>query len=281
MEKFWHILDERLDLCKDALVLKDSLLRGASANISPIHWRYGAIARLGENDTIDKYLHGGYSTISLGYIGIYEMAKVMTNESHTSGNGKEFALKVMQYLNDKCNEWKTSVDGLEGCSLYGTPSESLTYKFSKTLKKRFGEICGVTDKLWQTNSYHVNVMEEINAFDKLSIEAEFQKLSLGGCVSYVELPDMTKNLDALSEIVDHMYNTMQYAEINLRGGDYCAECGYVGEMGIVDGHWECPNCGCKDTNKMSIARRVCGYINASPEINGGKMNEFENRVMHL
>jgi ribonucleoside-triphosphate reductase len=281
MDKFWSILDERLELCKDALILRDSLLRGASANVSPIHWRYGGLARLGENDTIDKFLHGGYSTISLGYIGVYEMTQVMIGESHTEEEGKKFALAVMQHLNDKAKYWKENIDGLEGCSVYGTPSESLTYKFSKTLRKRFGEICGITDKDWQTNSYHVNVMEEIDAFTKLSIESEFQKLSPGGCVSYVELPDMTKNLDALSEIIEHMYNTMQYAEINLRGGDYCGNCGYTGEMEIVDGHWKCPHCGNTDTNKMSISRRVCGYINASPEINKGKMNEFENRVLHM
>lgn len=280
-EKFWNILDERLELCKEAMLIKDHLLRGASANVSPIHWRYGSVARLGENDIIDKYLDNGYSSISLGYIGCYEMCKVMTGESNTSEIGSEFQERVMKHLEEKTIEWR-NIPGLNGASLYGTPSESLTYKFAQKTRNRFGEICGITDKDWFTNSYHINVCEECNAFDKLSFESQYQKMSKGGAVSYVEIPDMNHNLEALSEIITHMYNTIQYAEVNTTGGDYCAACGYEGELQIDEkSNWYCPQCGNRDKNKMSACRRVCGYLNASMDINKGKMSEFKHRVKHI
>ena len=280
-EKFWNILDERLELCKEAMLIKDHLLRGASANVSPIHWRYGSVARLGENDIIDKYLDDGYSSISLGYIGCYEMCKVMTGESNTSEIGSEFQERVMKHLEEKTIEWR-NIPGLNGASLYGTPSESLTYKFAQKTRNRFGEICGITDKDWFTNSYHINVCEECNAFDKLSFESQYQKMSKGGAVSYVEIPDMNHNLEALSEIITHMYNTIQYAEVNTTGGDYCAACGYEGELQIdEESNWYCPQCGNRDKNKLSACRRVCGYLNASMDINKGKMSEFKHRVKHI
>lgn len=280
-EKFWNILDERLELCKEAMLIKDHLLRGASANVSPIHWRYGSVARLGENDIIDKYLDDGYSSISLGYIGCYEMCKVMTGESNTSEIGSEFQERVMKHLEEKTIEWR-NIPGLNGASLYGTPSESLTYKFAQKTRNRFGEICGITDKDWFTNSYHINVCEECNAFDKLSFESQYQKMSKGGAVSYVEIPDMNHNLEALSEIITHMYNTIQYAEVNTTGGDYCAACGYEGELQIDEkSNWYCPQCGNRDKNKLSACRRVCGYLNASMDINKGKMSEFKHRVKHI
>lgn len=280
-EKFWNILDERLELCKEAMLIKDHLLRGASANVSPIHWRYGSVARLGENDIIDKYLDDGYSSISLGYIGCYEMCKVMTGESNTSEIGSKFQERVMKHLEEKTIEWRNT-PGLNGASLYGTPSESLTYKFAQKTRNRFGEICGITDKDWFTNSYHINVCEECNAFDKLSFESQYQKMSKGGAVSYVEIPDMNHNLEALSEIITHMYNTIQYAEVNTTGGDYCAACGYEGELQIdEESNWYCPQCGNRDKNKLSACRRVCGYLNASMDINKGKMSEFKHRVKHI
>lgn len=280
-DKFWGILEERLELCKEALLIKDSLLRGASANVSPIHWRYGSISRLSENDVIDKYLDDGYSSISLGYIGCYEMCMVMTGESNTTEVGAEFQRRVMEYLEKKTIEWR-SIPGLNGASLYGTPSESLTYKFAQKTRNRFGEICGITDKEWFTNSYHINVCEECNAFDKLSFESQYQKMSKGGAVSYVEIPDMNHNLEALSEIITHMYNTIQYAEVNTTGGDYCAACGYEGELQIdEESNWYCPQCGNRDKNKLSACRRVCGYLNASMDINKGKMSEFKHRVKHI
>lgn len=278
--KFWRILDERLELCKDALIIKDNLLAQATSDVSPIHWQYGALARLEKGESILPLLRNGYSSISLGYIGLYEMTLAMKGVSHTSETGREFALKVMKYLEDKTIEWR-KIDSLNGCSLYGTPSESLCYKFSRTLKKRFGEICGITDKEWQTNSYHVNVMEEINAFDKLKVESDFQRLSKGGAVSYVELPYMCDNLEALSELVNYMYDTIQYAEINTRAGDSCAECGFEGEMACTeDGEWYCPQCGCKDRDKLTVVRRTCGYI-GSTFWNKGKTQEINNRVLHL
>lgn len=280
-EKFWNILDERLELCKEAMLIKDHLLRGASANVSPIHWRYGSVARLGENDIIDKYLDDGYSSISLGYIGCYEMCKVMTGESNTSEIGSKFQERVMKHLEEKTIEWR-NIPGLNGASLYGTPSESLTYEFAQKTRNRFGEICGITDKDWFTNSYHINVCEECNAFDKLSFESQYQKMSKGGAVSYVEIPDMNHNLEALSEIITYMYNTIQYAEVNTTGGDYCAACGYEGELQIdEESNWYCPQCGNRDKNKLSACRRVCGYLNASMDINKGKMSEFKHRVKHI
>lgn len=280
MERFWAILDERLELCKDALLLKDKLLRGAKAEVSPIHWLYGAIGRLNKGETIDKFLKGGYSSISLGYIGVYEMVKVMIGESNTSEKGSEFAYQVMKYLEDKTIEWR-KIDGLNGCSLYGTPSESLCYKFAQKTQNRFGIIPDITDKEWFTNSYHVNVMECINAFDKLAFESKYQKISKGGAVSYIEVPNMDNNLEALSEVVDFMYNTIQYAEINTRNGDSCGECGYSGEIGLNDKEeWECPQCHSTDKNKLTVVRRTCGYIGSS-WWNKGKTQEINNRVLHL
>lgn len=280
MERFWDILDERLELCKDALILKDKLLRGAKAEVSPIHWLYGAIGRLNKGETIDKFLKNGYSSISLGYIGVYEMVKVMIGESNTSEKGSEFAYQVMKHLEDKTIEWR-SIDGLHGCSLYGTPSESLCYKFAQKTQNRFGVIPDITDKEWFTNSYHVNVMEAINAFEKLAFESRYQKLSKGGAVSYIEVPNMDNNLEALSEVVDFMYNTIQYAEINTRNGDSCGNCGYTGEIGLnEDGEWECPQCHCTDKNKLTVVRRTCGYIGSS-WWNKGKTQEINNRVLHL
>lgn len=282
LDDFWKILDERLDLVKDALILKDSLLRGTSANVSPIHWRHGAIARLGEHDTIDKYLHNGYSSISLGFIGLYEMCQALIGKSNTTPEGTELCLKVMHKLEDTAKYWKENVDGLEGCSVYSTPSESLCYKFALKTRKRFGKIENVTDRDWFTNSYHVFVEEPIDAFSKLTFESQFQNLSKGGAVSYVELPDMSKNLEGLSQIIEHIYNTITYAEINTRNGGYCAECGYEGGLEITDdGQWVCPQCGCKDKNKLTQSIRVCGYLNASMDINYGKMMDIKHRVQHL
>lgn len=279
-DNFWHILDERLELCKDALIVKDSMLVCATSDVSPIHWQYGALARLGKGESILPLLRNGYSSISLGYIGLYEMTLVMKGCSHTSEKGKDFAMRVMKHLEEKTIEWR-SIDALNGCSLYGTPSESLCWKFSKTLKKRFGEVCGVTDKEWQTNSYHVCVTEPINAFDKLKIESEFQKISKGGAVSYIEVPNMENNLDALKQVVDYMYETIQYAEINTRCGDSCGECGFQGEMECDEnGVWYCPQCGCNDRSKLTVVRRTCGYI-GSTFWNEGKTEEINNRVMHL
>lgn len=279
-EKFWDILDERLELCKDALLLKDSLLRGASTKVSPIHWQNGAIARLSKDDTIDSLLDNGYSSISLGYIGIYEMTKYMTGESNTSDKGSYFADKVISYLENKTIEWR-KIKGLNGCSLYGTPSESLCYKFALKTQKRFGVIKDVTDKEWFTNSYHVNVKEEIDAFSKLKFESNFQKKSKGGAVSYIEVPNMDKNLEALSQIVDYMYETIQYAEINTRNGDSCGTCGFTGTMKCDEnGEWYCPQCGERDHDKLTVVRRTCGYI-GSTFWNKGKTQEIIDRVLHI
>lgn len=279
-ERFWEILDERLELCKEALIMRDGILRGAKPTISPIHWMYGGLARLGKDDTFDQLLDGGYSSISLGYIGIHEMVKVMKGVSNTTPVGEEFALRVMDYLEAKTIEWR-KIKGLNGCSLYGTPSESLTYKFAQKTAKRFGEIKGITDKEYFTNSYHVNVLEPIDAFAKLKFESRFQKRSKGGAVSYIEVPNMDNNLEALSEIVDYMYETIQYAEINTRNGDSCGECGFTGEMGCTDdGVWYCPQCGCKDRNKLTVVRRTCGYI-GSTFWNKGKTEEINDRVLHI
>lgn len=285
MEKFWSILDERLELVKEALLLRDKLLQGVKAKSSPIHWMHGSVARLKPDDTIDWYLHSGYSTISLGYIGIYEMCMAMLGKSNTTPEGHDFALAVLKHLEDKAQYWKENVDGLQGCSVYGTPSESLCYKFNKTLKKRFGEIKGITDKDWITNSYHVVVTEPIDAFSKLKFESEFQKHSKGGLISYIEINDLTKNLEVLDEIVTFMYNNIQYSEINSTSGDVCSACNYNGTMEIDDeGHWYCPNCGNKDLSKMYIVRRVCGYLSDSGNGSGfnfGKTMEMKNRVKHI
>ena len=279
-EKFWSILDERLELCKDALILKDSLIRGASTNVSPIHWQYGAIARLSKSDVLKDLLDNGYSSISLGYIGVYEMVKVMKGVSNTTEVGSKFADKVLSYLENKTIEWR-KIDGLHGCSLYGTPSESLCYKFAEKTAKRFGVIKDITDKDYFTNSYHVNVLEPIDAFKKLKFESQFQRKSKGGAVSYVEVPNMDNNLEALSQIVDYMYDTIQYAEINTRNGDSCGTCGFNGEMACDEnGEWYCPQCGERDHNKLTVVRRTCGYI-GSTFWNKGKTQEINDRVLHI
>ena len=279
-EKFWSILDERLELCKEALILKDSLIRGASTNVSPIHWQYGAIARLTKSDVLNDLLDNGYSSISLGYIGVYEMVKVMKGVSNTTEVGSKFADKVLSYLENKTIEWR-KIDGLHGCSLYGTPSESLCYKFAEKTAKRFGVIKDITDKDYFTNSYHVNVLEPIDAFKKLKFESQFQRKSKGGAVSYVEVPNMDNNLEALSQIVDYMYDTRQYAEIKTRKGDACGTCGFSGEMGCDEnGEWYCPQCGERDHNKLTVVRRTCGYI-GSTFWNKGKTQEINDRVLHI
>ena len=282
MEYFWQLLEERLSLCFEALMCRHRALEGVTSDVSPIHWQYGAIARLQKGEKIDKLLHGGYSTISLGYAGLCECTRYMKGVSHTEPEGTEFALKVMRRLNDACTEWKEkhNID----FSLYGTPLESTTYKFAKCLQKRFGIIPGVTDKNYITNSYHVHVTEEISAFDKLKFESQFQELSPGGAISYVEVPNMQNNLDAVLAVMQYIYDNIMYAELNTKS-DYCMECGYSGEIKIVndkDGKlvWECPNCGNRDQNKMSVARRTCGYI-GTQFWNQGRTQEIKERVLHL
>ena len=257
MEEFWKIFDERLELCHKALQCRHERLSGTLSDAAPILWQNGALARLEKGETIDKLLHNGYSTISLGYAGLYECVKVMTGHSHTdNGKGKEFGLAVMQHLNDKCNEWKAKED--IDYSVYGSPIESTTYKFAKSLKNRFGEIEGITDRDYITNSYHVPVFEEIDAFDKLKLESEFQRLSPGGAISYIECPDLTNNTQAVIEVMKFIYDNIMYAELNTKS-DYCQVCGYDGEMQIDDDmEWYCPNCGNRDHSKMNVARRTCG-----------------------
>ncbi len=282
MDKFWEILDERLELCKNALMARHERLLGTTSDVAPILWQYGALARLKKGEVIDKLLFGGYSTISLGYAGLCECTKYMTGKSHTDPEATPFALKVMQRLNDACDEWKVK-ENID-FSIYGTPLESTTYKFAKCLQKRFGIIPGVTDKNYITNSYHVHVTEEIDAFSKLSFESQFQKLSPGGAVSYVEVPDMQNNIDAVLAVMQHIYENIMYAELNTKS-DYCQVCGYEGEIKIVtddDGKliWRCPNCGNTDQNRMNVARRTCGYI-GTQFWNQGRTQEIMERVMHL
>ena len=281
MKKFWSILDERLELCHKALKCRHQRLLGTTSNIAPILWQNGAIARLEKDEKIDELLKHNYSTISLGYAGIYEMTYYMLGESHTTEKGKKFALEVMQRLNDACAKWRAEED--IGYSVYGTPIESTTYKFAKCLKRRFGEIPEVTDHNYITNSYHVNVREKIDAFNKLAIESEFQKLSPGGAISYVEVPDLSKNLSAVMEIIKFIYNNIMYAEINSKS-DYCQVCGYDGEIKIKGEpgqmYWECPNCGNRDQNKLNVARRTCGYIGTN-FWNQGRTEEIAERVLHL
>lgn len=284
MNKFWEIFDERAELCHRALRVRHNRLEGTVSDVAPILWQHGALARLEKGETIDKLLYGGYSTLSLGYAGLYECVKYMTGRSHTDGDiGEEFGLKVMQALNDKCTQWKEEED--IDYSLYGTPIESTTYKFANCLKKRFGEIEGITDKNYITNSYHVHVTEEINAFDKLSLEAKFQKLSPGGAISYVEVPNLTDNIDAVIQIIQFIYENIMYAELNTKS-DYCMVCGYDKEILIVEDKengdlvWECPNCGNRDQNKMSVARRTCGYIGTN-FWNQGRTQEIKERVLHV
>ena len=282
MDKFWSILDERLELCHKALRCRHERLKGTVSDVAPILWQHGALARLKKGETIDKLLYGGYSTISLGYAGLYEMCYRMLGVSHTDPMGKEFALKVMNRLNDKCKEWKQAEN--ISYSVYGTPMESTTYKFAKCLQKRFGVIKNVTDHNYITNSYHVNVREKIDAFKKLTLESEFQKLSPGGAISYVEVPNMQKNIPAVMAIIRHIYNTIMYAELNTKS-DYCEVCGYDGEIRIVEDEngklvWECPNCGNRNQAKMSVARRTCGYI-GSQFWNQGRTQEIKDRVLHI
>ena len=277
-KKFWKELDERLELCFEALMCRHYALKGTLSDISPIHWQYGAISRLKKGETIDSLLYGGYSTISLGYIGIYEMTKLMTGVSHTEKEGHDFAIKVMKYLKDKTAEWKKQTN--IGFALYGTPAESLCYKFAKIDKERFGTIKDVTDKGYYTNSYHVDVREKIDAFSKFKFESEFQNLSTGGAISYVEIPNMKKNLDALRELVKYIYDNIQYAEFNTKS-DYCHECGFDGEIIVNDDNeWECPNCHNKDHNKLTVVRRTCGYLGEN-FWNVGKTKEIKSRKLHL
>ena len=277
-EKFWKLLDERLELCKEALMCRHYALLGTKSDISPIHWQYGAISRLKKGEKIDKLLYGGYSTMSLGYIGIYEVTKLMTGESHTTEKGHEFALKVMKRLRNATDKWKQETN--IGFALYGTPAESLCYKFARIDKERFGTIKDITDKGYYTNSYHVDVREKIDAFEKLSFESEFQKISSGGAISYIEIPNMSKNIEALEAVVKFIYDNIQYAEFNTKS-DYCHVCGFDGEIIInKDNEWECPNCGNKDHEKLTVVRRTCGYLGEN-FWNVGKTKEIKQRVMHL
>ena len=282
LDAFWKIMEERLELCHRALRLRHERLLGTPSDVSPIHWQYGAVARLDKGEKIDKLLYNGYSTISLGYAGLYECTKYMTGVSHTDPKGKPFALKVMRMLNDKCSEWKAA-ENID-YSVYGTPLESTTYKFAKCLQKRFGIIKDVTDHNYITNSYHVNVREEIDAFQKLKFEAEFQKLSPGGAISYVEIPNMQNNIEAVLSIIQFIYDNIMYAEMNTKS-DYCQVCGYDGEIKIVKDEngkliWRCPNCGNTDQRKMNVARRTCGYI-GTQFWNQGRTEEIAERVVHV
>ena len=280
-EKFWKIFDERLALCHKALQARHQRLMGTPSDAAPILWQYGALARLKKGEKIDKLLYGGYSTISLGYAGLYECVKYMTGKSHTDAGAKPFALSVMQHMNDKCTEWKKAEN--MDYSLYGTPLESTTYKFAKCLQKRFGIVPGITDKNYITNSYHVHVSEHIDAFTKLKFESEFQELSPGGAISYVEVPNMQDNLEAVISVLQFIYDNIMYAELNTKS-DYCQCCGYDGEIKIVedDGKlvWECPKCGNRDQNKLNVARRTCGYI-GTQFWNQGRTQEIKDRVLHL
>ncbi len=282
MKKFWKILDERLELCYEALMCRHNRLKGTLSDAAPILWQHGAIARLKPGEKIDKLLYGGYSTISLGYAGLYECTKYMTGKSHTDSEATPFALDVMKHMNDACNKWKAETN--IGFSIYGTPLESTTYKFAKCLQKRFGIIPSITDKNYITNSYHVHVTEHINAFDKLKFESQFQALSTGGAISYVEVPNMQDNIEAVLQVIKFIYDNIMYAELNTKS-DYCQVCGYDGEIQIIeddDGKlvWECPNCHNRDQTKMNVARRTCGYI-GSQFWNQGRTQEIKDRVLHL
>ena len=282
MEEFWRLMDERLVLCKEALMARHNRLKGTVSDVAPILWQNGALARLKKGETIDRLLYNGYSTISLGYAGLCECTRYMTGKSHTDPSATPFALKVMQYMNDACAKWKEEehID----FSIYGTPLESTTYKFAKCLQKRFGKIEGVTDRNYITNSYHVHVTENIDAFDKLGFEAQFQKLSPGGAISYVEVPNLQNNLEAVLALMQYIYDNIMYAELNTKS-DYCQECGYTGEIQIIsdeDGKliWECPNCENRNQDKMNVARRTCGYI-GTQFWNQGRTQEIKERVLHL
>ncbi|MBQ9782963.1 MAG: anaerobic ribonucleoside-triphosphate reductase, partial [Clostridia bacterium] len=281
IERFWQIFNDRLELCHRALMCRHERLKGTLSDAAPILWQYGALARLEKGETIDKLLFGGYSTISLGYAGLYECVKYMTGKSHTDPSATPFALQVMQYMNDACKRWKAehNID----FSLYGTPLESTTYKFAKCMQKRFGIVSGINDKGYITNSYHIHVTEEVDAFTKLAFEAQFQQLSPGGAISYVEVPDMQQNLEAVLQVMKFIYDNIMYAELNTKS-DYCQECGWDGEIEIVeeDGKliWKCPKCGNTDQNKMNVARRTCGYI-GTQYWNQGRTQEIKERVLHL
>ena len=277
-EKFWKLLDERLELCYEALMCRHNALVGVTSDVSPIHWQYGAIARLEKGEKIDKLLYNGYSTISLGYIGLYEVTRLMKGVSHTDPVGLEFALRVMNHLRDATERWKAQT-GI-GFGLYGTPAESLCYRFARIDKERFGTIEDVTDKGYYTNSYHVDVREKIDAFSKFQFESQFQEISSGGAISYVEIPNMRNNLEALSEVVRYIYDNIQYAEFNTKS-DYCQVCGWDGEIIINDDdEWECPQCHNKDHSKMNVTRRTCGYLGEN-FWNVGKTKEIKARVLHL
>ena len=277
-EKFWELLEDRLELCFEALMCRHEALHKVISDTSPVHWRYGAIARLEKGESIEKFLHDGYSTISLGYLGLYELTKLVKGVSHTEPEGTEFALKVMKSLREHCEKWKKET-GL-GFGLYGTPAESLCYRFARVDKKRFGTIEDVTDKGYYTNSYHVDVREDIDAFKKFTFESQFQTISSGGAISYVEIPNMRHNLEALEELVKFIYDNIQYAEFNTKS-DYCHCCGYDGEIRINDDlEWECPSCGNKDQRKMNVTRRTCGYLGEN-FWNVGKPKETKARVLHL
>lgn len=281
MDKFWKIFDERLDLCYRALMIRHKHLRGTKTSVAPILWEHGAIARLEKDSVINPLLFNGYSTISLGFGGLAECVRYMLGVSHTSPEGEKFGLAVMQYMNDACARWKaeTNID----FSVYGTPMESVTYKFARCLQQRFGIIEGVTDKDYITNSYHIHVTEPIDAFTKLSKEAKFQKLAPGGAISYVEVPNMQDNIPAVLAIIKHIYDNIMYAELNTKS-DYCQVCGYDGEMQIKGDsrhlYWECPNCGNHDEHKLNVARRTCGYIGTN-FWNQGRTQEIKDRVLHL
>ena len=278
-EKFWKVFEERLELCHKALKLRHERLAKATSDVAPILWRYGALARLPKGASIHPLLHGGYSTISLGYAGLYECVKYMTGDSHTDhGKGEEFGLEIMQKMNDKCKEWKIAED--IDYSVYGTPIESTTYKFAKCLQKRFGKIEGITDRMYITNSYHVPVFEEIDAFSKLKLESEFQRLSPGGAISYIETPNLQNNLEAVIEVIKYIYDNIMYAELNTKS-DYCQKCGFDGEIQIDDNlEWYCPNCGNRDHSTLNVARRTCGYI-GSNFWNKGRTQEIKERVLHI
>jgi len=277
-KRFWKLLDERLELCFDALMCRHKALKGTLSDVSPVHWQYGASARLAKGESIDKLLEGGFSTISLGYIGLYEVTKLMKDVSHTTTEGEEFAVRVMKYLRDTADKWKKET-GI-GFALYGTPAESLCYRFARIDKERFGDIEDITDKGYYTNSYHVDVREKIDAFSKLKFESQFQPISSGGAISYIEIPNMKKNLKALEDIVAFIYDNIQYAEFNTKS-DYCHDCGFDGEIIINDEEqWECPNCGNKNHSKMNVTRRTCGYLGEN-FWNAGKTKEIKDRKLHL
>ena len=278
MELFWDMLDQRLELCKEALLARHTMLLSTLSDVSPIHWQHGAIARLEKGETIDKLLKNGYSTLSLGYVGICEMTYAMLGVSHTTPEGEKFALEVMNHMKDACDKWKAET-GL-GFGLYGTPAENLIYRFCRLDKQKFGEIENVTDKLYYTNSYHVHVCENIDAFSKLKFESQFHNISLGGCISYIEVPDMSRNLEAIEQVINFIYHNIQYAEINTKP-DICYKCGYTGEIKLDDNlTWYCPSCGNKDEKEMQVMRRTCGYIGTN-FWNKGRTAEIGDRVLHL